>query len=64
MNAAEVALIAQVLALVTQAIQAAVTARKNLADNASATEQANIDSAHVNFQKIIDSADALLNPTA
>lgn len=64
MNSAEVALVAQILALVTQAVSAAIAARKNLSDNASATEQANLASAHDNFQKIIASANALLNPAA
>jgi len=63
MTPAEIALIAQLLSLATEAIAAAITARQNLGDNANATEQANLDSAHANFQTIIASANKILNPT-
>jgi hypothetical protein len=64
MTPGEIALIAQVLALVTQAITAAVKARQDLGANASATEQTNLATAHTNFQSVIAAAQTALNTTA
>lgn len=56
MTPGEIALIAQLLALTTQAITAAINIRKQAGDAANATEQANLATAHTNFQSVIDSA--------
>lgn len=64
MTTAEIALVSQILALVTQAVTAAIAARHNLSSNASATEQTNLADAHTNFQKVITAASTLLTPAA
>lgn len=64
MTAAEIALVAQLLALVTQAVTAAIQARQNLGTNASATETANLAQAHTNFQQVITAAGKVLNPAS
>lgn len=62
MTSSEIALVAQLLALITQAVTAAIQARQTLGTNASATETANLASAHTNFQAVITAAGALLAP--
>jgi len=56
MNPQEILLLSQLASLVAQGITQLVTARKNLSQNASATEQANLDAAHNNFQAVINAA--------
>lgn len=62
MTPAEIAVIAQLIALATQAVNAAIKTRQDLGANATATEQANLATAHTNFQAIIAAATTALNP--
>lgn len=63
MTPAEIASIASLLALITQALTSAIKTRQDLGTNITQTEQANLAAAHTNFQSVISAAQSVFTPT-